>query len=146
MLTGMHPLIALALFSAAPTAPAWLAGDWEPYSNAFIGLRMLTVGKDTLSWKGCANAHFDVVTSTGNIVVLRLAKDAMCTLSDAPPTRMDTVRLTLRENRCDLGVEIFASPAAMAKNAPSATGLYGRAKCPSGPVDQAAASFSTTPR
>jgi len=142
----MHPLLALAIFTAAPATPTWLAGDWEPYSNAFIGLRMLTVGKDTLSWKGCTNAHFDVVTSHGDTVVLRLAKNTACTLSDAPPTRMDTLRLTLRKNRCDLDVEIFASPEAMAKNEPAATGLYGKSKCPSGPVDQAAASFSTTPR
>jgi hypothetical protein len=142
----MHTFIAAIILATTPTAPAWLPGDWEPYSNAFIGLRMLSVGKDTLSWKGCTDAHFEVVDANGDTVVLRLAKNTTCELNDAPPTRMDTLRLTLRPNRCDLGVEVFASPAAMSRNEPSATGLYGKSKCPSGPVDQAAASFSTTPR
>ncbi len=60
----MNTLLALALISAAAQpAPAWLAGDWEPYSNAFVGLRMLSIGKDTLSWKGCKDVHFDVLAS-----------------------------------------------------------------------------------
>ena len=142
----MHPLIALALMSTAQPAPAWLAGDWEPYSNAFQGLHMLSIGKDTLSWKGCRDARYDVVAVDGDSVTIGLAKDSKCVLDDAPPTRMDTVRLTLRENRCDLGVSIYASPEAAKKNEPSAEGLYGRQKCPSGPAAQAAANFSTTTR
>jgi hypothetical protein len=142
----MNSLLAFALLSAAQRAPAWLAGDWEPYSNAFMGLRMLSIGKDTLSWKGCENAHFDIVESNGNSVTLRLAKESKCTLDDAPPTRMDTVRLTLRDNRCDLGVSIYASPDAAKRSEPSAEGLYGKSKCPSGPASQAAANLSTTTR
>lgn len=142
----MHPLIALVLMSSAQPAPAWLAGDWEPYSNAFQGLRMLSIDKNTLSWKGCQNAHYDVLAVEGDSVTLRLAQDSKCTLDDTPPTRMDTVRLTLRENRCDLGVTIYASPEAAKKNQPAAEGLYGKSKCSSGPVSQAAANLSTTTR
>jgi hypothetical protein len=142
----MHPLLALALLSSAQPTPAWLTGDWEPYSNAFIGLHMLSVGKTTLSWKGCANAGFDVVDSSDNSVTVRLAKGSTCTLDDAPPTRMDTVRFTLRENHCDLGVTVYASPEAAKRNEPSAEGLYGKSKCPSGPASQAAANLSTTTR
>jgi hypothetical protein len=142
----MNPLIALALLATAQPAPAWLAGDWEPYSNAFIGLRMLSIGKDTLSWKGCQDARFEVVESSGNSVTLRLAKESKCSLDDAPQTRMDTVRLVLRDNRCDLGVSIYASPDAAKRNEPSAEGLYGKSKCPSGPAAQAAANLSTTTR
>jgi len=142
----MPALLALALLAAAPPAPAWLAGDWEPYSNAFIGLRMLSVGKNTLSWKNCTNAAFDVVDSSDNSVTIRLAKESRCTLDDALPTRMDTVRFTLRDNRCDLGVAVYVSPEAAKRNEPSAEGLYGKPKCPSGPASQAAANFSTTAR
>lgn len=142
----MNPLIALALLSTAQPAPAWIAGDWEPYSNAFTGLRMLSVGKDTLSWHACANAHFDVVESRDDTLTIRLDKTSACKLNDAPPTRMDTVRFTLRENRCDLAVSIYASPGALARNEPSAEGLYGKTRCPSGPAAQAAANLSTTPR
>jgi hypothetical protein len=139
-------LLALALITTAQPAPTWLAGDWEPYSNAFIGLRMLSVGKNTLSWKGCTNAAFDVVDSSGNSVTIRLAKGSTCALDDAPPTRMDTVRLTLRDNHCDLAVAVYASPDAAKRNEPAAEGLYGKSKCPSGPAAQAAANFSTTTR
>lgn len=142
----MHPLLALALISSAPSTPAWLTGDWEPYSNAFIGLHMLSVGKNTLSWKGCDKAGFDVVDNSDNSVTIRLAQGSTCTLDDAPPTRMDTVRFTLRENHCDLGVAVYASPDAAKRNEPSAEGLYGRSKCPSGPASQAAANLSTTTR
>jgi hypothetical protein len=142
----MNPLIALALLSTAQPAPAWLAGDWEPYSNAFRGLRMLSVGKGTLTWRGCKNAHFDVLDATDDSVTVRLAKGSTCELDDAPSTRMDTLRFTLRENRCDLGVTIYASPEAAKKNEPAAEGLYGKPKCPSGPASQAAANFSTTTR
>lgn len=143
----MHPLIALALFSTAQSTPAWLAGDWEPYSNAFIGLRLLSIdGKNTLSWKDCNHARFDVIDSDGSSVTIRLAKDSTCTLDDAPPTRMDTIRFTLRDNHCDLGVSVYASPEAARRNEPSAEGLYGKPKCPSGPASQAAANFSTTTR
>ena len=142
----MPALLALALLAAAPPAPAWLAGDWEPYSNAFIGLRMLSVGKNTLSWKNCTNTAFDVVDSSDNSVTIRLAKESRCTLDDALPTRMDTVRFTLRDNRCDLGVAVYVSPEAAKRNEPSAEGLYGKPKCPSGPASQAAANFSTTAR
>ncbi|APG05170.1 hypothetical protein BJI69_15530 [Luteibacter rhizovicinus DSM 16549] len=142
----MHPLLALAMLSTAQPAPNWLAGDWEPYSNAFIGLHMLSVGKNTLSWKGCVNAGFDIVDSSDNSVTIRLAKGSTCALDDAPPTRMDTVRFTLRENRCDLGVTVYASPDAAKRNEPSAEGLYGKSKCPSGPASQAAANLSTTTR
>ncbi|MDQ0008778.1 hypothetical protein J2T07_000937 [Luteibacter jiangsuensis] len=143
----MNTLLALALMSTTtqPT-PAWLAGDWEPYSNAFIGLRMLSIGKATLSWKGCKNVHFDVLESEGGSVTLRLAPGSTCSLDDEPPTRMDTLRLTLRENHCDLGVTIYASPEAAKKNEPAAEGLYGKPRCPSGPVGQAAANLSTTTR
>ncbi len=44
-----------------PARARLFAGDWEPYSNAFVGLRMLSIGKDTLSWKGCKDVHFDVL-------------------------------------------------------------------------------------
>ena len=142
----MPALLALALLATAPSAPAWLAGDWEPYSNAFIGLRMLSVGKNTLSWKDCTNASFDVVDSSDNSVTIRLAKESRCTLDDALPTRMDTVRFTLRENHCDLGVSVYTSSEAAKRNEPSAEGLYGKPKCPSGPASQAAANFSTTTR
>ena len=142
----MNPLLAFALFATAQPAPAWLAGDWEPYSNAFMGLRILSIGKRTLSWKGCENAPFDVIESSGDSVTLRLAATSKCMLDDAPPTRMDTIRLTLRANRCDLGVSIYASPDAAKRSEPSAEGLYGKAKCPSGPASQAAANLSTTTR
>ncbi|HVI54749.1 MAG TPA: hypothetical protein VM621_06820 [Luteibacter sp.] len=142
----MHPLIALALLSTAQAAPTWLAGDWEPYSNAFIGLRMLTVDKNTLSWKGCSNAGFEVVDSGDDTVTIRLAKGSTCALDDAPPTRMDTIRFTLRDNHCDLGITVYASPDAVKRNEPAAEGLYGRSKCPSGPAAQAAANLSTTTR
>ncbi|HXO99205.1 MAG TPA: hypothetical protein VN813_01825 [Luteibacter sp.] len=142
----MNTLLALALIATAQPAPAWLAGDWEPYSNAFVGLRMLSIGKDTLSWKGCTNARFDVIDATDNTVTVRLAEGTSCKLDDEPPTRMDTLRFTLRENHCDLGVSVYASPEAARKNQPSAEGLYGKPKCPSGPVSQAAANLSTTPR
>ena len=142
----MHPLLALALISSAPSTPAWLTGDWEPYSNAFIGLHMLSVGKNTLSRKGCDKAGFDVVDNSDNSVTIRLAQGSTCTLDDAPPTRMDTVRFTLRENHCDLGVAVYASPDAAKRNEPSAEGLYGRSNCPSGPASQAAANLSTTTR
>jgi hypothetical protein len=142
----MNPLIALAFVSAAQPAPAWIAGDWEPYSNAFTGLRMLSVGKDSLDWHGCAKAHFDVVEAEGNTLTIRLAKNTACQLNDEPPTRMDTVRFTLRENHCDLSVSIYASPEALARNEPAAEGLYGKSRCPSGPAAQAAANLSTTTR
>lgn len=142
----MNPLLALALLSTAQPAPAWIAGDWEPYSNAFTGLRMLSIGKDTLSWHGCTNAHFDVVAAKDDTLTIRLDKNSACKLNDEPPSRMDTVRFTLRENRCDLAVSIYASPEALAKNEPSAEGLYGKVKCPSGPAAHAAANLSTTPR
>ena len=142
----MHTLLAFALISSAQPVPAWLAGDWEPYSNAFMGLRMLSVGKETLTWKGCTDAHFDVVETGANTVTLRLAKGSTCSLDDAPATRMDTVRFTLRENGCDLGVSIYASPDAATHGEPAAEGLYGKSKCASGPVGQAAANRSTTPR
>jgi hypothetical protein len=142
----MNPLIALALLSTAQPAPAWIAGDWEPYSNAFTGLRMLSVGKDALSWHGCADAHFDVVEADDNTLTIRLDKSSACKLNDEPPSRMDTVRFTLRENGCDLAVSIYTSPEALVKNTPSAEGLYGKTKCPSGPAAQAAANLSTTPR
>jgi hypothetical protein len=142
----MNTLLALVLLSTAQPAPAWLAGDWEPYSNAFVGLRTLSIGKDTLSWKGCKNVHFDVLASEGDSVMVRLAPGSTCSLDDEPPTRMDTLRFTLRENHCDLGVTIYASPEAAKKNEPAAEGLYGKPKCPSGPVGQAAANLSTTTR
>src|ERR1700712_5655879 len=89
----MNPLLALALLATAQPPPAWLAGDWEPYSNAFIGLRMLSIeSNNTLSWKDCSNAGFEVVDTGDNSVTIRLAKNSRCTLDDAPPTRMDTVR------------------------------------------------------
>ena len=116
----MHTLLAFALISSAQPVPAWLAGDWEPYSNAFMGLRMLSVGKETLTWKGCTDAHFDVVETGANTVTLRLAKGSTCSLDDAPATRMDTVRFTLRENGCDLGVSIYASPDAATHGEPAA--------------------------
>lgn len=142
----MTPLLALALLSTAQPAPVWIAGDWDPYSNAFAGLRILSVGKDSLSWHGCQGAHFDVVDAKDNSLTIRLAKNTTCKLDDEPATRMDTVRFTLRENRCDLAVSIYASPAALAKNEPAAEGLYGKSKCPSGPAAQAATNLSTTPR
>ncbi|URL59803.1 hypothetical protein IM816_06840 [Luteibacter flocculans] len=142
----MHALIAFALISSAQPAPAWLAGDWEPYSNAFMGLRILSIGKETLTWKGCTDAHFEVIDAGANTVTLRLAKGSTCSLDDAPATRMDTVRFTLRENGCDLGVSVYASPEAATRQEPAAEGLYGKSKCPSGPVGQAAANLSTTPR
>jgi hypothetical protein len=143
----MHALLALALLSTAQPAPAWLAGDWEPYSNAFIGLRMLSIGKGRLSWKGCDNVPFEVVEARANEVTVRLAAGSTCTLNDEPPTRMDTLRFTLRDNRCDLGVAVYASPDAAKANEPAAEGLYGKPKCPSGgPASQAAANFSTTAR
>lgn len=142
----MHPLIALALMSTAQPAPAWLAGDWEPYSNAFLGLGMLSVGKGTLSWKECRNVHYDVTAIDGDSVTLKLAGDSRCLLGGDPPARIDTVRLTLRDNRCDLGVTIYGTPEALAKNTPDAEGLYGKVTCPSGPVSHAAANLSTTPR
>lgn len=143
----MPALLALALLATAPPSPAWLTGDWEPYSNAFIGLRMLSIqGNNTLSWKDCSNAGFEVVETSDNSVTIRLAKNSRCTLDDAPPTRMDTVRFTLRGNRCDLGVAVYASPDAAKRNEPSAEGLYGKPKCPSGPASQAAANLSTTTR
>ena len=142
----MHALLALALLATAQPAPTWLAGNWEPYSNAFIGLRMLSIGNGTLSWNGCTNAGFDVVDTNDNSVTIRLAKGSTCSLDDAPPTRMDTIRFTLRDNHCDLGVTVYASPDAAERNEPSAEGLYGKAKCPSGPPSQAAANFSTTTR
>ncbi|WP_036140771.1 hypothetical protein [Luteibacter sp. 9135] len=145
----MLNLLALALLSTAPqpaAAPAWLLGDWEPYSNAFTGLRLLSVGKNALSWRGCTGARFEVIQSKDDRLTLRLAGDSTCRLDDEPPSRMDTVRFTLRENRCDLAVSIYASPEAAAKDQPSAEGLYGRLKCPSGPAPHAAASLSTTPR
>jgi len=142
----MNTLLALALLSSTPATPDWLAGDWDPYSNAFLGLRTLSIGKDTLSWKGCANARFEVLASDGDSVTLRLAPGTTCSLDDVARTRMDTVRLTLRPNRCDLGVSIYASAEAAKRKEPSAEGLYGKPKCPSGPAAHAAASFSTTPR
>jgi hypothetical protein len=143
----MHPLLALTLLATAQPAPTWLAGDWEPYSNAFIGLRMLSIqSNNTLSWKDCRNAGFDVVDTSDNSVTIRLAKNSTCTLDDAPPTRMDTIRFTLRDNHCDLGVSVYASPDAAKRNEPSAEGLYGKPKCPSGPASQAAANLSTTTR
>jgi len=144
----MLNLLALALLSTAPpaTAPDWLVGDWEPYSNAFTGLRLLSVGKEALSWHGCADARFEVVDSKDDRLTLRLARGSTCRLDDEPPSRMDTVRFTLRENRCDLAVSIYPSPEAAANDEPSAEGLYGRLKCPSGPAPHAAASLSTTPR
>jgi len=142
----MNTLLALALLSTTQPAPAWLTGDWEPYSNAFVGLRMLSIGKDSLSWKGCKDVHFDVLESEANSVTVRLAPGSTCSLDDEPPTRMDTLRFTLRENRCDLGVSIYASPDAAKKNTPAAEGLYGKPKCPSGPAGQAAANLSTTTR
>lgn len=142
----MNTLLALAVLTTAQPAPAWLAGDWEPYSNAFVGLRMLSVGKDMLSWKGCSNVRFEVVEADSNQVTVRLAKGSTCVLDDTPPTRMDTIRFTLRENRCDLGVTVYASPEAAKANEPAAEGLYGKPKCPSGPAGQAAANLSTTPR
>jgi hypothetical protein len=135
-----------ATATAPATAPAWILGDWEPYSNAFTGLRLLRVGKATLSWHGCRDARFEVVESKEASLTVRLAKDSACRLDDEPPSRMDTVRFTLRENRCDLGVSIYASPEAAGHDRPLAEGLYGKLDCPSGPVPQAAASFSTTPR
>jgi len=143
----MNTLLALALLSTAQPAPTWLAGDWEPYSNAFIGLRMLSIqGNNTLSWKDCTNARFEVVDAGDRIVTIRLAKDSRCMLDDAPPTRMDTIRFALRDNRCDLAVTVYASPDAAKRNEPSAEGLYGKPKCPSGPASQAAANLSTTTR
>ena len=142
----MHALLALALLVTAQPAPTWLTGNWEPYSNAFIGLRMLSVGTNTLSWKGCTNAGFEVVDTSDTSVTIRLAKGSTCSLDDAPATRMDTVRFTLRENHCDLGISVYASPDAAKRNEPSAEGLYGKAKCPSGPPSQAAANLSTTAR
>lgn len=142
----MTPLLALALLSTAQPAPAWIAGDWDPYSNAFTGLRILTVGKDTLTWHGCQNAHFDVVDAKDKTLTIRLAKNSTCKLDDEPPTRIDTVRFTLRDNQCDLAVSIYASADALAKNEPAAEGLYGKSKCPSGPAAQAATNLSTTPR
>ena len=143
----MHPLLALALISTAQPAPAWLAGDWEPYSNAFIGLRMLSIqSKNTLTWKDCSNTGFEVVDTGDNSVTIRLAKGSRCTLDDAPPTRVDTVRFTLRDNHCDLGVTVYASPEAARRNEPAAEGLYGKPKCSSGPASQAAANLSTTTR
>src|SRR5690349_8912782 len=70
----MNTLLALAALTTAQSAPAWLPGDWEPYSNAFVGLRMLSIGKDTLSWKGCSNARFEVVDADANQVTVRLAQ------------------------------------------------------------------------
>ena len=143
----MHPLLALALLSTIQPAPTWLAGDWEPYSNAFIGLRMLSIqSNNTLSWKDCRNASFDVVDTSDNSVTIRLAKNSTCTLDDAPPTHMDTIRFTLRDNHCDLGVTVYASPEAARRNEPAAEGLYGKPKCSSGPASQAAANLSTTTR
>jgi hypothetical protein len=142
----MPALLALALLATAQPAPTWLAGDWEPYSNAFIGLRMLHVDKNTLSWKDCSNARFDVVDSSDNSVTIRLAKGSTCTLDDEPPTHVDTVRFTLRDNHCDLGVSVYASPEAAKRKEPSAEGLYGKPKCPTGPSSQAAANLSTTTR
>jgi hypothetical protein len=142
----MPALLALALLATAQPTPAWLAGDWDPYSNAFMGLRILSVGKDTLSWKGCSNARFTVVDTGDNRVTIRLAKESTCSLDDAPPTRMDTIRFTLRGNHCDLGVSVYASPEAARRNEPAAEGLYGKSRCPSGPAPQAAANFSTTAR
>lgn len=143
---GMTPLLALALLATTPAAPDWLPGDWEPYSNAFQGLRMLSIGDRVLSWKGCRDARFEVVRAEGDSVTLRLAEGSTCTLDDQPPTRMDTLRFTLRENHCDLRVSIYASPDAARRDEPAAEGLYGKPKCPSGPVGQAAANLSTTPR
>jgi hypothetical protein len=142
----MNTLLALALISTAQPAPTWFAGDWEPYSNAFHGLRMLSVGKDSLTWKGCKDARFDVLDATDNSVTVRLAKGSTCALDDAPSTRTDTLRVILRENRCDHGVTIYASPEAAKNNQPAAEGLYGKPKCPSGPASQAAANLSTTTR
>src|SRR3954471_13741285 len=105
----MHALLAFALLATTPT---WLAGDWEPYSNAFRGLEGLTVKGDTLTWHGCKDAHFQVVEAKGNSVTIQLHAGSRCTLNDVTPTRMDTVRFTLRDNQCDLGVSIYASPAA----------------------------------
>lgn len=146
----MPALLTLALLATttatATPSPAWLNGDWDPYSNAFRGLDGLTVKNNTLTWHDCKNAPFDVVESKGNTVTIRLSPKAQCKLDDVPPTRMDVVRFTLRDNQCDLSVSIYASPEAAAKNEPSAEGLYGKAKCPSGPAAQAAANLSTTPR
>jgi hypothetical protein len=146
----MLNLLALALLSTAQPAPppaqAWLLGSWEPYSNAFTGLRLLRVGKDTLSWHGCTDARFVVIDSKDARMTVRLAKDSTCRLDDEPPSRMDTVRFTLRENGCDLAVSIYASPEAAMHDQPLAEGLYGKLDCPSGPVPHAAASLSTTPR
>jgi len=148
----MPALLTLAFLATAPLAtaqpaPAWLNGDWDPYSNAFRGLEGLTVRADnTLSWHDCPRAAFTVLDSNRDTVTIRMDPKAVCKLDDVPPTRMDVVRFTLRENRCDLGVSIYASPDAAAKNEPSAEGLYGKAKCPSGPAAQAATHLSTTPR
>ncbi|QWT21180.1 hypothetical protein KPL74_03990 [Bacillus sp. NP157] len=130
----MQPILALMLLSTAQPMPTWFPGDWEPYSNAFQGLGMLTARQGSLDWSECKAAHFDVVEASGNTLVIRLAKQSMCNLGDQPRTRMDTVRFTLRENGCDLGVSIYSSPDAMKRNEPSAEGLYGKTKCASGPA------------
>lgn len=142
----MHPFLALALLATAPPAPAWLAGDWEPYSNAFIGLGMLRIAPGRLSWKECRDVPYEVLSVAGDSVTLALADDSRCLLGGAPPARIDSVRLTLRPNRCDPGVTLYATPAARANNVPDAEGLYGKPACPSGPVSHAAANLSTTPR
>ena len=142
----MPALLAFALLATAPSTPTWLTGDWDPYSNAFRGLEGLTVTSNTLTWHDCANAAFDVIESNDRSVTVRLSPTTQCKLDDVPPTRMDTVRFTLRENGCDLTVSVYASPEALKKNEPSAEGLYGKAQCPSGPASHAAANLSTTPR
>lgn len=142
----MPALLALALLATAPAQPAWLPGHWDPYSNAFRGLGRLTVGQDTLSWHECQDVRFEIVDVDDNTVTLRLAAGSRCVLDDVPPTRVDTLRLTLRENRCDLGVTAYASPEAVKKNEPAAEGLYGKPDCPTAPANQAAANRSTVPR
>lgn len=142
----MSLVAALALMSATSAPPAWFTGTWEPYSNAFIGLRLLTVKGNTLSWHGCTNAPYEVLDVDGKTLTIRLAKDTRCTLNDEPATRIDTVRFALRENGCDLKVSMYGSPEAMKRDELAAEGLYGKLKCPSGPVPQAAANVSRTPR
>lgn len=135
----MHTLIALALMSSAQATPTWFKGEWEPYSNAFLGLGLINASDATLAWHGCPKAGYEVVEAKGNVLTIRLAKGSTCTLNDEPPTRMDTVRFTLRENGCDLGVSVYASADALKRNEPSAEGLYGKTHCASGPAASAPA-------
>ncbi|TCV94719.1 hypothetical protein EC912_103204 [Luteibacter rhizovicinus] len=119
-----------AVAATATPGPAWLQGEWKPYSNAFLGLHELTVTGKSLSWAGCHDVPFDIVDAGENQVTLRLPPASACKLNDIPPTRMDTIRLKLRKDTCDLDVSIFASPDAARRDEPSAAGLYGKPECP----------------